>query len=148
MAPSLSLSSSVGVFPCPNCNETINTSMPQCAFCFLAIDSAAAAAAAEATAKISQACSDASYLKIMLAILLPFGAAIFLPFLGLVGLVGFVFIAYAVPVMVLRWWIKYARIKTTDPDFHRARKTAIWVTAISFLVLLFVRANLLGLRRL
>jgi hypothetical protein len=50
-----------------------------------------------------QACSDASYLKIMIGILISFGATIFLPFLGLVVLVGFVFIKYAVPIMVIRW---------------------------------------------
>jgi hypothetical protein len=94
----------------------------------------------------SQACSDASYLKIMLGILIPFGVLIFFPFLGLFGLVGFVFIKYALPVMIVRWWIKYGRIKTTDPDFRNARGTVIWVSAVSFLVLLLVRVNLFSLR--
>jgi hypothetical protein len=48
--------------------------------------------------------------------------------------------------MIVRWWIKFGSIKTTDPDFSNARKTAIWVSAISFLVLLLVRVNLFGLR--
>lgn len=146
MSPSLSLSSAVEVFPCPNCNETINTSMQQCTFCLAPIDHDAAKVLATATSKISQACSDASYLKIMLGILLPFGAIIFLPFLGLFGLVGFVFVKYALPVMIIRWWIKYGRIKTVDPDFRSARKTTIWVSAVSFLVLLIVRVTLFGLR--
>src|SRR5580698_9018037 len=128
MAEGFSLSSAVQVFPCPNCSETINTSMQQCAFCSTPIDHTAAETAAEATAKVSQACSDASYLKIMLGILILFGATIFFPFLGLAGLVGFVFIKYAVPFMVIRWWIKYGSIKTTDPDFKSARKAAIFVS--------------------
>lgn len=82
----------------------------------------------------------------MLGILIPFGIVIFFPFLGLLGLVGFVFIKYALPVMIVRWWIKYGRIKTTDPDFRRARKMVILVSTISFLVLLLVRVNLFGLR--
>ena len=146
MTQSFSLSSTVAVLPCPNCNETINTSMQTCPFCSAPIDRAAAEISAAETSRISQACSDASYLKIMLGILIPFGVVIFFPFLGLFGLVGFVFIKYALPVMIVRWWIKYGRIKTTDPDFRNARGTVIWVSAVSFLVLLFIRVNLFSLR--
>jgi hypothetical protein len=145
MAEGFSLSSAVQVFPCPNCNKTINTSMQQCTFCSTPIDHTAAEASADATARISQACSDASYLKIMLSILIPFGAIIFFPFLGLAGLVGFVFIKYALPVMIIRWWIKYGRIKATDSDYRSARKTAMLVSVVSFLILLFVRVHLFGL---
>jgi hypothetical protein len=146
MAQSLSLSSSVSVFPCPNCKETINTSMQQCTFCQAPIDRAAAEESAAATSKISQACSDASYLKIMLALIIPFGLLTLVLFLSLAGMVGFVFIKYAVPVMTIRWWIKYGRIKTSDPDYRRARGTVIWVSAISLLILLFLRVTLFGLR--
>jgi len=146
MSPSLGLSSAVAVLPCPNCKETINTSMRECPFCSAPIDRDVAEVSAAATSRISQACSDASYLRIMLGILIPFGIVIFFPFLGLLGLVGFVFIKYALPVMIVRWWIKYGRIKTTDPDFRRARKMVILVSTISFLVLLLVRVNLFGLR--
>jgi hypothetical protein len=85
-------------------------------------------------------------LKVMLGILIPFGALIFFPFLGLAGLIGFVFIKYAVPVMAIRWWVKYGRIKTTDPDFRRARGIVIQVNAISLIILLFLRVTLFGLR--
>jgi hypothetical protein len=146
MAGTLSLSSTVQVFPCPNCCQTINTSIQQCPFCSASIDRAAAEESAAITSKVSQACSDASYLKIMLGILIPFGLSILTPFLGLIGIVGFVFIKYAVPVMTIRWWIKYGRIKTTDSDFRSARGTVILVSAISFLILLFVRVTLFGLR--
>jgi len=143
---SLSLSSQVHVFPCPNCRETINTSMQQCPFCSTAIDGAAAETAAAETGRISQACSDASYLKVMLGILLPFWLLMFVPILGMIGLVGFVFVKYAVLVMTIRWWVKYRTIKTTDPDFSKARGTTIFVAAIDFLVIALVHVNLFGLR--
>jgi hypothetical protein len=146
MTGTLSLSSTVQVFPCPNCHETINTSVQECPFCSTPIDRTAAEQSAAATTRISQACSDASYLKIMLGILIPFGILIFFPFLGLAGMVGFVFIKYAVPIMTIRWWIKYGRIKTTDSDFSKARGTVILVSTISFLVLLFLRVNFFTLR--
>lgn len=146
MGGNLSLSSTVQVFPCPNCSETINTSLQECPFCSSPIDLAAAEQSAVTTSKISQACSDASYLKIMLGILIPFGVLIFFPFLGLAGIVGFVFIKYAVPIMTIRWWVKYSRLKTTDSDFRSARNTVILVSAISFIVLLFLRVNFFSLR--
>ena len=141
---SLSLSSQVHVFPCPNCRETINTSMQQCPFCSTAIDGAAAETAAAETSRISQACSDASYLKIMLGMLLPFGILIFVPLLGMIGLFGFVFIKYATLVMTIRWWVKYGKIKTTDPDFSKARGTTIFVVAIDVLVIAFLRVHIFG----
>ena len=146
MAGTLSLSSAVQVFPCPNCGETINTKVQLCPFCSASIDRAAAEQSAAATSRISQACSDASYLKIMLSVLIPFGVLIFFPFLGLAGLVGFVFLKYAVPVMTIRWWVKYGRLKTTDSDFSKARGTVILVSTISFLVLVFLRVNFFTLR--
>jgi len=143
---SLSLSSHVHVFPCPNCRETINTSMQECPFCSTPIDGAAAETAAAETSRISQACSDASYLKIMLGILLPFGVLIFVPILGMIGLFGFVFVKYAILVMTIRWWVKYGKIKTTDPDFSKARGTTIFVAAIDVLVVAFLHVYLFGLR--
>jgi polyferredoxin len=119
--------------------------MQHCPFCGAAIDHAVAEASAIETSKISQACSDASYLKIMLGILIPFGALVFFPFLGHAGLVGFVFIKYAIPVMAVRWWFKYGRIQSKDPDLRRARKTVIVVSVVWVAVLLFVQVHLFGL---
>jgi hypothetical protein len=82
----------------------------------------------------------------MLGVLIPFGLSIFVPFLSLAGLVGFVFIKYAVPVMTIRWWARYSSLKPTDSDFHSARGTVILVSAISFLVLFFLRVNFFGVR--
>ena len=145
MAGTLSLSSTVEVFPCPNCGETINTSLDHCSFCSTPIDRAAAEASAAETSRISQACSDASYLRIMLGALIPFGLTIFFPFLGLAGLVGFAFLKYAVPVMSVRWWVKFGRTKTSDPDFRKARKTVILVSAVSLIVLFVLHVQLFGL---
>lgn len=145
MTSLLSLAPIVAVFPCPNCRETINTSVQRCPFCSTPIDPAAAKLSAAETSNISQACSDASYLKVMLGVLLPFGAAIFFPFFGLFALVGFIFIKYALPVMLIRWWIKYGRIKTPDPDFRTARNTATGVSVSTALVFILLHVHLVGL---
>lgn len=135
MSGTLGLSSTVEVFPCPNCRETINTSLGFCPFCSTPIDRAAAEASASATSRISQACSDASYLKIMAWMLLTFFLVIFVPFLGLAGVVGLWFLRVAIPAMVIRWWIKYGRIKTDDPDFVRAKRAAAIITVVAVLAL-------------
>jgi hypothetical protein len=133
MAGTLSLSSTIEVFPCPNCREIVNTSLERCPFCSAPIDRATAEASAAETSKISQACSDASYLKIMVGMILTFILLIFVPFLSLAGIVGLWFLRFAIPVMAIRWWIKFGRIKTNDPDFVRARRAAIIVSIIAVL---------------
>jgi hypothetical protein len=127
----------VHVFPCPNCKETINTSMQQCTFCNAPIDSAAAEQSAAATSRISAAVSDASYLKIMAWAILSFFLISFFTFIpglmliGAAGSLGLLFVTYALPVLCIRWWVKYGKIQTDDTDFPHARGTAIIITIIA-----------------
>lgn len=143
MSPSLSLSATVAVLPCPNCNQTINTSMQACPFCAFPIDHAAATASAEVFARINQACSDASYLKIMAGTAGTFFLLRFLPFISILGIVGFWFLAVATPVMVIRWFVKFGDLTSGDPEFARARRTAIVVGIGSIVVLLLIAAAIL-----
>jgi hypothetical protein len=46
----------------------------------------------------------------------------FIPVIGIVGLIGFFVLLVAVPIFFLRWWIKYFRIQTNDPDFKSAKR--------------------------
>jgi hypothetical protein len=141
MPPSLSLlSPSVSVLPCPACNQTINTSMQACPFCSFPLDHDAAAASAETFARINQAISDASYLKIMAGAIGAFFLIGFLPFLGFLGTLGFWFLTVATPVMVIRWFVKFGHLQSADPDFISARQAAITVAIIAALVLLAVIA--------
>ena len=48
----------------------------------------------------------------------------FVPFLGGIGGVAYFCLSFALPVMAIRWWLKYGRIKTSDPDFAPARRSA------------------------
>lgn len=57
----------------------------------------------------------------------------FIPFMSLLGVVGYYFLLIAVPFLTIRWWIKFYRIRTDDRDFRRARITVI---VISVLVLI------------
>ena len=63
----------------------------------------------------------------------------FIPFLGLVGLVGYYFLLVAVPVLAIRWWVKFGGIQVDDSDFRRARITVI---VISILIVIPIALSL------
>jgi len=129
MAGSLSLmSQQARVFQCPKCKETIDTSEPECRFCHAPIDEGAAEAAAEVMAKVNQACSDASYLKVMaIAVLVTFVLS-FVPFVSFLGTCALIFLLFAVPIMLVRWWVKFGSLQTSEQDFSRARGIVIGIS--------------------
>jgi hypothetical protein len=112
----------VRVFTCPHCKETINTSMDRCRFCSAPVDRAAAEGAADLMERVNQACSDASFLRIMAGMLLVFLLLAFVPLIGAVGGVGYLFLLLAVPVMAIRWFLKFGGIKTEETDFRKAQR--------------------------
>lgn len=148
MPPSLSLSSTVAVLPCPACKQTINTSMQTCPFCSAPIDHAAAAASAEVFARVNQAISDAGFLKVMAGAIGAFFLASLLPFVGGLGNLGFLFLAIATPVMVVRWFVRFGKLPSADPEFRSARHAAIAAGIVSVAVLLILIAAFLLLHRL
>ncbi len=134
------MASAIQVFSCPSCNETINTTMQHCAFCKAPIDAASALAAADSMSRINDACSDASYLKIVAASIGSFFIARFIPFLGMIGTTGFCLVLFATPFLTVRWWIKFGSIKTTDREYARARLTTLLVGGAA---VLFIAAVIL-----
>jgi hypothetical protein len=139
MANSLSLtatSTNAGIFECPVCRQTIDASSTQCRFCSAVIDPAVAAAATEKMARVNQACSDASFLRTMAISILVFLGLMFVPFITLLGVVGYYFLMFAVPFMTIRWWVKFHGVRADDRDFKRARFTVIVVSAFCLLPLL------------
>lgn len=127
----------VRVFECPNCRETINTSIAQCPYCSAPIDRNAAEAAADLTSKVSQACSDASYIRILAGSIIAFFFLFLVPFLGIVGVVGYYVLLVLVPVMAIRWLVRYASVRTQDGDFRRAKRNvgialAVWAAFLLF----------------
>lgn len=80
--------------------------------------------------KTGQACNDASYLKIMARTMPVFYLIGWIPFVGAVGSWGFLFLLLAVPIMAVRWLIKYSAVRTEDPDFKRAKRSTMIAMAI------------------
>ncbi len=136
MASNLSLAGSggnPGIFECPNCRQTIDVTSSQCRFCSTAVDPEAAAMAAEKMAKINRGCSDASFLRTAAISIFAFIGIMFIPFMGLLGLVGYYFLLLAVPFLAIRWWIRFHNIQTDDTDFRRARITLIVISGLILL---------------
>lgn len=113
------------VFQCQNCREFINTSMTNCSYCGVVINLESATAAADVQSKVGKACSDGNFLKIMARALPVFFLASMIPFVGGIAGWGFLFLLIAVPVMLVRWWIKYNSIQTADQDYESARRDTI-----------------------
>ncbi len=63
------------------------------------------------------------------------------PLLGLIGIAGLWFLEFAIPTMVIRWWINFRTVKTVDAEFHSAKRTAFLVglAAMLFWILILTR---------
>jgi hypothetical protein len=139
------LSNDVAVFQCPSCKQFINTGMSECVHCGAIVDSSLAQEAAGIQSLIAQACNDASYLKIMARSFVALYIASLLPFVGWFAGWGSVFLWFAIPIMAIRWFIKFTNLRTSDPDIPKARRQVvialvIWVavTIVRTLILLAV----------
>jgi len=123
------------IFSCPSCHETIDSSAPVCRFCGATFDHEQAIKAAVILAKVNQACSDASYLRSTALAYPGFFVLRFVPFVSMLGTVGFYGLSFAIPIWSLRWWLKFAKLDTTDQEFRKARTT---VKTVGILVSLFL----------
>jgi hypothetical protein len=132
------------LFPCPACNETIDSIADTCRFCGQEVDHESAQLAAVLLAKINQACSDGSYLKSTAMALPVFFALRFVPIFSGLGSMGFIGLLFFLPAWSLRWWIKSGRIVTTDSDFCKTRRTVRNVGIVTpLLLVLFLAIQIL-----
>ena len=139
------------IFDCPNCRETIDATAETCRFCGAKVDHEAASKAAAVMARINQACSDASYMKSTAFTLPVFFCLRFVPFISLLGSVGFIGLLIAIPIWVLVWRHKYAGIVSADRDFQKARRTVMLIgifvpiLLVAFVIVPFLVGVLIGL---
>jgi hypothetical protein len=148
------MSEDLMTFRCLSCGEYINTGMTKCRFCSAHVDANAARAASFEQDKVNNACSEASYIKTV-AVVLAISCGLSLvpiPFFNNVAFFFFGSTYLAVPVMVLRWQFKFGRLRSTDPDYARAKKVrnialVLWGVASIPVVLWFLVMAPLVMRR-
>jgi hypothetical protein len=125
------------IFECPNCKETIDAKADVCRFCGVKVDHLAGQKAAALMARINQACSDASNMRL---------TALTVPIVGLFALIGglatLAFLGLSITILVWAsfWREKYGEIESEDADFRKARATVKWTRiGVSLIVgLLFI----------
>jgi hypothetical protein len=78
-----------------------------------------------------------SYVRIVAGCLIGFFLLTLVPFMGLAGIGGYYVLLVLVPILVIRWWVRFASIQTDDPDYRSAKRnvliaSAIWVAFFLF----------------
>jgi len=136
-------------FPCPNCNEIINDSMQTCRYCSAPVDPQAASAAAENQTRVNRACSDASFLRSAAAAMFGLLALSVVPFISFLMYLGFIITFFVVLVLIIRWQIKFGRLKTNDVDYQRAKRMrrvalVLWLVAIPVAVVRDILVTLIA----
>ncbi|MFN0112918.1 MAG: hypothetical protein ACKVZH_29000 [Blastocatellia bacterium] len=125
---------------CQNCLEFINASLSNCRYCGAVVGLAAAPVEEAAQAKIASACRDGFLLKVMAWILAVCFIALSFSVFGQLALVGFLILLAALPLMLIRWWVKYGRLKTEEPDYQTAKREVLmasFIWLVTILVWLF-----------
>ena|ERR1700674_5037844 len=134
-------------FPCPKCNELINTGMDRCSNCSAPIDPAEAETAATIQDQVNRAYSDASFNRNMAVGCWVFFLIRYIPIVGIVGWIGMFVLMVLVPIRLVTWQVRFAGLKTNDPDHKRAKTNQnvaflIWIPlpillGFAFLVLAY-----------
>lgn len=141
-------------FRCVSCGEYINTGMTKCRYCSAPIDPEVAKLRSLEQDKVNNACSEASYIKTVAVVLAVSCVLAFLP-IPIISTVAFLFFCgtyLAVPVMLIRWQLKFGQLKSSDPDYAKAKKVRIialllWAVSSIPLVLLFLLIGAVMLAR-
>jgi hypothetical protein len=133
-------------FPCPHCKEIISDRATECRFCGAPVDPGVARLVAENQRKVNRAFSDSGYIRN--AALLMWGLLLvsFIPFIPGVGM-GFLMAGGVVTFMLIRWFVMYGEVKTSDPDYQKARQSvylSIVLLAAAIPVLFLVKPLLLS----
>jgi len=103
----------------------------KCRFCSAEIDPQAAAAGAHLQAEVNNACNHAKMIRHMATAMWVLFVVGLIFSAGTIGVLAFFFI---VPVSLILWQVKYGRLKTSDPDFQKAKRDrliaiALWLPA-------------------
>src|SRR5260370_4503887 len=106
-------------FPCPRCNELINTGMDRCSNCSAPIDSAEAEASATIQDQVNRAYSDASFMRNMAVGCWVFFLIRYIPIVGIAGLVGMFILMVLVPIRFVVGQVRFGGLRPNDPDHNK-----------------------------
>ena len=128
------------VIQCQICREFINRSLTNCPYCGVVVDTLEIAPGSE----INEARKEAILIKVLARTLAAAFLAIAMSVLERYVLGCFLLLLVAEPVMLIRWWVKYRDIQTSDDRYATARRDA-WEAAVLWcaVVVVWLTASLI-----
>lgn len=136
-------------FRCPACNELVNNTMSVCKHCSAALDEGTIAASVSKQERINSAYNAANNVRLLAGVMWVAFFFGLLPFVGLIGRVGFYLAFIGVPVYLIIWLIRYGSVDRSAPDMDGVGKKlltalGLWalypVLVVVFIFLVFVGA--------
>jgi hypothetical protein len=122
----------VRVFACPLCGETIALGCDRCRFCSAIIDPRAAESAADLMDRINLACSEADDVRSLLS-WEPSELDLIARRRGKIDL-------YLLPILLLRWWLRFGSLHADDKDLIQARQDMKQYSWYAFIAVAFFLA--------
>lgn len=105
------------IIQCHLCREFINRSLTNCPYCGAVVGEPVITPGSE----INEARKEAILIKVLARALAATFLAMVMSFLEKYALGSFLLLLIAEPVMLIRWWIKYRNIQTSDDRYETAR---------------------------
>lgn len=136
-------------FRCPNCKEMVNNTMQICKHCSAPLDEQAITASVEKQERINSAYNAASNVRILAGVMWIAFFFSLLPFIGIIGGIGFYLAFVGVPVFLIIWLVRFGSVDRKEPDMNGVTRTllmafGLWVLFpvlyIGLLVLVFAGA--------
>ena len=119
----------IQVIRCPHCKEYIDARSAHCRFCHGYIDTLTSQVSAELQQRVNNAYNEASWIRNGAGAYAIFVAIrLFVPFLAIGSAVVLPIMSIALPVMLIRWYVRFGRLQTDDPDYPRAKRN--WRVAL------------------
>lgn len=120
-------------FRCPNCKELVNNTMTSCSHCSLELNEQTVSDSIATQERINSAYNSANNVRILAGAMWAFFFFSFLPFIGIIGRLGFYMAFVGVPFWLVVWMIRFGNINKSEPNIDEARKfllTALGIWAI------------------
>ncbi len=115
---------------CQNCLEFVSSSLTNCRYCGAVLGDENATSAEDAQSNIAHACRDGKFLKLMSRALAVCFIALTFSIFSKLALAGFLILLVAMPILLIRWWIKYRSLQTEDQDYQEAKRETIMLAVI------------------
>mgnify|MGYP000246397226 CR=1 FL=1 len=115
---------------CHNCLEFVSASLTNCRFCGAVITAENVRVEETLQAKLAQANREGNLLKLLSRALTVCFLALTFSIFSKLALAGFLLLLVVVPILLVRWWVKYGRLPSEEQAYLTAKRDAIFSAVI------------------